>query len=80
MPSEKVVAYYLPKTGAKVERHEMWRIDYDEAKKGPDGALWSLEAPKGNLPVEDHVPVPFDVRAQPESNPPPVVPRHSAVS
>ena len=42
--SSRVTAYYSP-PGGPVEQHEMWQIDYREAKASKDGALWSLDPP-----------------------------------
>lgn len=68
-----VIAYYTPAKGA-VEKHQMYQIDYDEAKaKFPDE--WSLTAPAMGGKVIDRTP-PDPSKEKPlESNPPPGVER-----
>lgn len=54
MSARFIIAYYKDEDG-KVSRHRMYEIDYNEAReKWPD--MWSLDAPKKGVDIEDRVP------------------------
>ena len=64
---ETVIVYYMPpdKLGA-YEKYEMQRIDYNEAKAGPEGKYWSLEPPPSDAKIDDKVPLKLNIAEQVE--------------